>query len=288
MYDSLQQGNDESTEAYLHRAQDILKHIHHTSDMSSITTIGMNHAKILTCLKDSRLCNKLAKSKAKKWVNMAQVLQDIAHMAMDFERSHGYSIPTFKVQHISASNSSNSYRSSKPPTNSVQQPSTQTDKPKCWHCQRDHLKKDCLTAPKQGSLQPKYKTTKEKQCNLIKAYHKRFQDRRSQINEISTPSEDDSYNNFNKFFSEFKSMMMEDSDDSCAWLVTSDKAIINEVFIDTFHALYNIQVGNLHTQALFDTDVLINAISFKFYSTMQQHLKCYPPAEKLSQQMVTA
>ena len=62
----------------------------------------------------------------------------------------------------------------------------------------------------------KYKTTKEKQCNLIKTFPKRFQDRRSQINKISTPSEDDSNNKFNKFFSEFKSMMMEDSDDSSA------------------------------------------------------------------------
>ena len=65
MYDSLQQANDESTEAYLHRAQDLLEHIHHTNDMSSITAIGINHVKILTCLKDSRLHNKLAKSKAK-------------------------------------------------------------------------------------------------------------------------------------------------------------------------------------------------------------------------------
>ena len=50
-YDSLQQDNDESTEAYLHRAQDILGCIHHTNDMSSITAIGPNHAKILTGLK---------------------------------------------------------------------------------------------------------------------------------------------------------------------------------------------------------------------------------------------
>ena len=35
-YDSLQQGTNESTEAYLHRAQDILECIHHTNDMSSI------------------------------------------------------------------------------------------------------------------------------------------------------------------------------------------------------------------------------------------------------------
>ena len=38
-YDMLQQGNDESTEAYLHRAQDILEHIHHINDMSSISAI---------------------------------------------------------------------------------------------------------------------------------------------------------------------------------------------------------------------------------------------------------
>ena len=65
-YDRLQQDNNESTEAYLHRAQDILEHIHHTNDMSSITAIAMNHVKILIGLKDSRLHNKLAESKAKK------------------------------------------------------------------------------------------------------------------------------------------------------------------------------------------------------------------------------
>ena len=114
MYNSLQQDSNESTEAYLHRAQDILECIHHSNDMSSITAIGTNDAKILTSLKDSRLHNKLAKSKAKKWITMAQVLQDIADMATDFERSCGFSLPTFNVQYVSASNSSNSYRSSKP------------------------------------------------------------------------------------------------------------------------------------------------------------------------------
>ena len=59
-YDSLHQGSDESTTAYLHRVQDILKRIHHTSDMSPITTISTNHVKILTGLKDSQLQNKLA------------------------------------------------------------------------------------------------------------------------------------------------------------------------------------------------------------------------------------
>ena len=85
-YDSLQQGNNESTEAYLQRAQDILKHIHYTNNMSSITAIGTNHTKILTAVRDSRLCTKLAKSKTKRWVNMAQVLQNIADMAVNFER----------------------------------------------------------------------------------------------------------------------------------------------------------------------------------------------------------
>ena len=58
-------------------------------------------------------------------------------------------------------------------------------------------------------------------------------------------------------------------------------AVINEVFIDGFHALYNIQIGNLHTQALFDTGASINAISFKFYSSMQQHLKMLPTSRKV-------
>ena len=70
-YDMLQLGNDESTEAYLHRAQDILECIHHTNDMSSISAIGTNHTKILTGLKDSRLHNKLAKFKAQTWINMS-------------------------------------------------------------------------------------------------------------------------------------------------------------------------------------------------------------------------
>ena len=126
-HDSLQQGGNESTEAYLHRAQDILEHIHHTNDMSSITAIGTNHAKILTVLKDSRLHNMLAESKAKNWIIMAHVLQDIADMAIDFERSWGYSLPTFNIQYVSASNSSNSYRSSKPPAKSMQQSSTWPD-----------------------------------------------------------------------------------------------------------------------------------------------------------------
>ena len=128
-YDSLHQGSDELTIVYLHRVQDILKCIHHTSDMSSITAISTNHAKILTGLKDSRVQNKLAESKAKKWTTMAQVLQDVADMAIDFERLCGYSLPTFNIQYVSSANSSSSYRSNKPSTKGIQQLSTQPDKP---------------------------------------------------------------------------------------------------------------------------------------------------------------
>ena len=86
-YNTLQQGTDKSAKPYLHKAQDILECIHHTNDMSSVTAIGTNHAKLLTGLKDRKLHNKLAESKAKKWTNMVQVLQDIAEMAVNFERS---------------------------------------------------------------------------------------------------------------------------------------------------------------------------------------------------------
>ena len=162
----LQQGNNESTETYLNRAQDILEHIHHTIDMSSISATGTNHTKILTSLKDGRLHNKLIESKAKKWINMVQILQDVADMAINFERSLGYSLPTFNVNQVSSSNnysSVNSYRSTKPPAKGAQQALVKADKPKCWHCQRDHLRKDCPTAPQQSSSsQPKYKLTKKR------------------------------------------------------------------------------------------------------------------------------
>ena len=123
-YDSLHQGSNESTIVYLHRVQDILKCIHHTGNMSSITNIGTNHAKIITGLKDRWLQNKLAESKPKKMDHHAQVLQDVADMAIDLEKSHGYSLPTFNAQYVSSTNSSSSYRSTKPPTKGTQQPST--------------------------------------------------------------------------------------------------------------------------------------------------------------------
>ena len=122
-YDNLHQGSNESTSAYLHRVQDILELIHNTSDMTSIPAIGTNHAKILTGLRNSRLHNRLAEFKAKKWTTMSQVLQDVTGMAVDFTRSSGYSLPTFEVQYISPANSSSSFRSNKLSTRNLQQPS---------------------------------------------------------------------------------------------------------------------------------------------------------------------
>ena len=57
--------------------------------------------------------------------------------------------------------------------------------------------------------------------------------------------------------------------------------MISEVFIEGFHTLYKVQIGKLHTDALFDTGGSINAISFKFYSKMQQQLKSLPTSRKV-------
>ena len=57
--------------------------------MTSIPAIDTNHTKILTGLQDSRLCNKLVESKAKKWTTMFQVLHVVTDIAIDFKRSHG-------------------------------------------------------------------------------------------------------------------------------------------------------------------------------------------------------
>ena len=87
---------------------------------------------------------------------MAQVLQDVTDMAVNFERSQGYSLPTLDVNHITSSNnysSVNCHRSTKSPTKSMQQLLVKADKPKCWHCQGDHHTKAVL--PNQNIDLPK-------------------------------------------------------------------------------------------------------------------------------------
>ena len=41
---------------------------------------------------------------------MSQVLQDVADMAIDFKRAHGYSLATFEVQYVSSANSSSFFQ----------------------------------------------------------------------------------------------------------------------------------------------------------------------------------
>ena len=154
----------------------------------------------------------------------------------------------------------------------------QQEKPKCWHCQREHYKKDCPTVPKQTSP-TQYKSTKEKQHNLLNSFCEKFQDRR-QVNKICTPASDSS-EEFNNFITEFENIMLEDLDDFSVWLAQPNTSVINEVFIEGFHALYNIQVYNLHTQALFNTGASINAISLQFYSSLQQQVKLLPTNRKV-------
>ena len=198
---------------------------------------------------------------------MSQVLQDVADMAVDFERSHGYSLPTFEVQYISSNTSSSSFR---PHSQSMKntQNTAHLEKPKCGHCQGDHYKKDCPTAPKQ-SPPAKQLSTKDKQHNLIKKFCKTFQDH-WQISKVYTSTSDNT-EDVNNFISEFKNIMLEDSDDSSVWLVSSSElSVTNEVFIDGFHALYNIHISNMCTQALFDTGASVNVISHRFFSSIQQ------------------
>ena len=188
--------------------------------MSSVTAIGTNHAKILTGLQDVKLHNRLAESKAKKWTHILQVLQDVAEMTVNFERSRGHSLPSFEVNYTSAYNNCNSnnsqhYRSSKLPTKETQQCNLRLENLKCWHCQDDHLKKNCPTVPNESkSLHSKPQINKEKQCKLIRSFHKRLQNKKENVNEITTASEDESSDDqLNQFFSEFKKLICEDADE---------------------------------------------------------------------------
>ena len=137
--------------------------------MSKITAIGTNHAKILTGLKDKKLCSKLAESKAKKWSNMAQVLWDVIEMAISFERSRGYSLTSFEInQTTTYSNrhpsNSQHYNTNKQYPRETQHFHTKPEKSKCWECQGDHLKKDCsmVKASLGKPKHPRFQENKER------------------------------------------------------------------------------------------------------------------------------
>ena len=65
----------------------------------------------------------------------------------------------------------------------------------------------------------------------------------------------------------------------------TDAATINELFIEGFHALYHVQIGELKVAALFDTGTSINAISSKFFRSIHHEPKVIPTNRKLFQQM---
>ena len=79
---------------------------------------------------------------------MTQVLQDVAEMAISFERSRGYSLPSFKVNQATVY--SNQHPSKNQHYNISEQYTKETqqhlqpkpEKFKCWECQGEHLKTD--------------------------------------------------------------------------------------------------------------------------------------------------
>ena len=151
---------------------------------------------------------------------MAQILQDVAEMAVNFERSRGYSLPSFEVNHTSTysnptSNNNQHYRSSKLSTRETWQPHQKLEKFKCWHCQGNHLKKDCPIVSNQSkSFHSTPQTNKDKQCKLIRSFQKRFWTKKENVNKITTTSDDEGSNDqLNKFFSEFEKLICEDADE---------------------------------------------------------------------------
>ena len=106
--------------------------------------------------------------------NMAQVLQDIAEIAISFERSRRYSLPPFVINQTTAYSSKNPkatqhYRTKKLHAKETQQPQPKPEKFKCWQCQGDHLKKDCPIVTNQHS---RSQDNKERQHKLFISFQK--------------------------------------------------------------------------------------------------------------------
>ena len=60
-----------------------------------------------------------------------------------------------------------------------------------------------------------------------------------------------------------------------------DAVTINKLFIEGFHAMYHVQIGELEVATLFDTGTSINAISSKFFSSINHQLKMMPTNRKV-------
>ena len=160
------------------------------------------------------MCNKLAESKAKKWTNVAQVLQDVAEMTVSFERSRGYSLLSFEIHLMSAYSSENPttnqhYSTNKQHVKETQQSQPKPEKLKCWQCQGDHLKKDCpIVTSHSRSKHSRLQDSKENQHKLFKSFQKKIQNKKGIVNEIAKASDDDSSEeHWNQFFYEFEILM---------------------------------------------------------------------------------
>ena len=101
--------------------------------------------------------------------------------------------------------------------------------------------------------------------------------------EFAASEDDSSDDQSNQFFSEFEKLMSKDANDMSSWLhgLQADTAIVSEIFIEGFHALYNIQIGEQEVAALFGTGASINAISSKFFRSLQHQLKVIPTNRKV-------
>ena len=223
--------------------------------------------------------------------HMAQVLQDAAEMAISFERSRGYSLPSLEINQTKAyssqnPNSNQQYRTNKLYAKETWQPQPKPEKFKSWECQGDHLKKDCpMVKTSQGkSKHSKFNDNKERQYKLFKSFQKKILNKKESVNEIAETSNDDiSEELWNQFFTEFEKLIHEEEGEVSDWLQNPhiDVATINKLFMGGFHALYHLQIGELKTAALLDTGASINAISSKFFRSLYQQLKIIPTNRKV-------
>ena len=77
--------------------------------------------------------------------------------------------------------------------------------------------------------------------------------------------------------------MCEKEEEASDWLHDphTDAGTINKLFIEGFHALYCVQIGELKVAALFDTGTSINAILSKFFRSIHNQLKIIPMDRKV-------
>ena len=130
-------------------------------------------------------------------------------MAISFERSRGYSLPSFEINQTTTysnqnPNSNQQYRTNKLYMKEIQ-PQPKPEKFKCWECKGDNLKKHCpMVKTSYGkSKHSRFQDNKERQHKLFKLFQKKFLNKKESINEIAKASDDNiSEELWNQFFTE--------------------------------------------------------------------------------------